>query len=152
MKYILGQYFTKNIILKQKLYEFILNEPSTILEPSIGRGDLVSFVRNKFGNVSFDMYEIDQDIETLEDIDRDQIIYGDFLIQDIEKKYMTIIGNPPYIKKKNGNLYIDFIRKCYNLLDDEGELVFIVPSDFFKATKASKILDEMMKKCSITLP
>jgi len=36
----LGQYFTSNIELKKKVFEFILNVPLTILEPSIGRGDL----------------------------------------------------------------------------------------------------------------
>ena len=35
----LGQYFTTNNILKEKLYEFILNDPLNILEPSIGQGD-----------------------------------------------------------------------------------------------------------------
>ena len=34
----LGQYFTSNIELKKKVFEFILNVPLTILEPSIGRG------------------------------------------------------------------------------------------------------------------
>jgi hypothetical protein len=29
-----GQYFTKNIELKEKLFEFIQNNPSIILEPS----------------------------------------------------------------------------------------------------------------------
>lgn len=43
----LGQYFTTNTILKNQLYEFILNKPSTILEPSIGRGDLIEYVMNK---------------------------------------------------------------------------------------------------------
>jgi hypothetical protein len=44
MKQKLGQYFTKNIILQEKVYEFILNDPEIILEPSVGRGDLVKFI------------------------------------------------------------------------------------------------------------
>ena len=73
-----------------------------------------------------------------------KVIYGDFMIQDISKKYATIIGNPPYIRTKKGNLYIDFTNKCYNLLDTDGEMIFIVPSDFLKLTSASKLLNEMM--------
>lgn len=150
MKYKSGQYFTKNIMLKQKMFEFILNEPLNILEPSIGRGDLVSFVKDRITDVSFDMYEIDEEIELLQDVNKDQVIYGDFLSQDVSKTYRTIIGNPPYVKQKNGNLYIDFVKKCYSLLEDDGELIFIVPSDFFKVTKASKILNEMIDNGNFT--
>ena len=43
----LAQYFTTNNILKEKIYEFILNNPSNILEPCVGRGDLVMFIKDK---------------------------------------------------------------------------------------------------------
>ena len=147
---LLGQYFTTNIELKEKIYDFILNKPSNILEPCIGQGDLINFVNNKIPNIIFDMYEIDMNIKLLENIDKNKIIYGDFLKQIIDKKYTTIIGNPPYVKTKSGNLYIDFIEKCFNLLEDNGELIFIVPSDFFKLTSASILLNNMMLLGSFT--
>ena len=140
----LGQYFTTNIILKEKIYEFILNNPTNILEPSIGQGDLVKFIIEKNSNITFDMYEIDIKIKLLDKINKNKVIYGNFLEQNIIKLYKTIIGNPPYIRTKKGNLYIDFIEKCYNLLDNNGELIFIVPSDFLKLTSASKLLNEMI--------
>ena len=146
----LGQYFTTNDKLKEKIFDFILNKPSIILEPCIGRGDLISFITDKIPNVVFDMYEIDDEIKLLEKIDRDNIFYGDFLKQKIKKKYKTIIGNPPYVRTKKGNLYIDFTEKCYNLLDDKGELIFITPSDFFKLTSASKLLNTMMQNGTFT--
>ena len=146
----LGQYFTTNIELKEIVYKFILNNPTNILEPSIGQGDLVTFITNKLINVTFDMYEIDTKIKLLENIDKNNIIYGDFMNQKITKTYKTIIGNPPYVKTKKRNLYIDFIEKCYNLLDDDGELIFIIPSDFFKLTSASKLLNTMMINGSFT--
>ena len=144
VKQSLGQYFTTNNELKEIVYKFILNNPTNILEPSIGQGDLVKFITNKLINVTFDMYEIDTKIKLLENIDKNNIIYGDFLKEKITKTYKTIIGNPPYVKTKKRNLYIDFIEKCYNLLDDDGELIFIIPSDFFKLTSASKLLNTMM--------
>ena len=146
----LGQYFTTNNELKEIVYKFILNNPTHILEPSIGQGDLVTFITNKLINVTFDMYEIDTKIKLLENIDKNNIIYGDFMNQKITKTYKTIIGNPPYVKTKKRNLYIDFIEKCYNLLDDDGELIFIIPSDFFKLTSASKLLNTMMINGSFT--
>jgi adenine-specific DNA-methyltransferase len=149
-KHNLGQYFTKNDELKEKIFEFILNNPSNILEPSIGQGDLIVFIKDKIPCITIDMYEIDETIELLNEIQKSNIIYGDFITQPIEKKYETIIGNPPYVRTKKGNLYIDFTEKCYNLLDDNGELIFIVPSDFLKLTSASKLLNVMMTNGTFT--
>ena len=72
------------------------------------------------------------------------------LVKEITKKYKTIIGNPPYVKTKNGNLHIDFTDKCYELLDDNGKLIFIVPSDFLKMTSSGKLLEKMMSNGSFT--
>lgn len=149
-KHSLGQYFTTNTKLKEKVYEFILNNPSNILEPSIGQGDLIAFITDKIPNVVFDMYEIDTSIKLLDKIRKEKVIYGDFMAQTITKTYKTIVGNPPYVRTKKGNLYIDFTEKCYNLLDADGELIFIVPSDFFKLTSSSKLLNIMMKNGTFT--
>jgi len=144
----LGQYFTKHISLKEKIYEFILNSPSSILEPSVGRGDLIDYLYDKI-ECLFDMYEIDNTIELMKNVPKN-VIYGDFLKEEINKKYDTIIGNPPYIKTSTGNLYINFVEKCHNLLNENGELVFIVPSDFMKLTSSSKLLIKMMESGSFT--
>ena len=96
------------------------------------------------------MYEIDESIEFLDEIDTEQIIFGDFLEQDIRRKYNTIIGNPPYVKTNTGNLYIDFIEWCYELLSHNGELIFIVPSDFMKLTSSGKLITRMLEDGTFT--
>ena len=149
-KHELGQYFTTDQTLREKVWEFILNNPSEILEPSIGRGDLVVFIQDKNPDVKFDMYEIDTEIIPLGGIDKPDIIYGDFMDQIVTKIYRTIIGNPPYVRTKSGNLYLDFTEKCYNSLYDGGELIFIVPSDFFKLTSAAELLKEMLENGTFT--
>ena len=149
-KHKLGQYFTTHNELKDKVFEFILNTPSNILEPSMGQGDLITFITDKIPSITFDMYEIDTKIKLLDKIQKDKVIYGDFMTQTITKTYKTIVGNPPYVRTKKGNLYIDFTEKCYNLLDDNGELIFIVPSDFLKLTSASKLLNVMMTNGTFT--
>ena len=146
----LGQYFTTHDELKKKVFEFIINNPSNILEPSIGQGDLITFVTDKIPSITFDMFEIDTTIKLLDKIQKDKVVYGDFIKQIITKTYKTIIGNPPYVKTKKGNLYIDFTKKCYNLLENNGEMIFIVPSDFFKLTSASKLLNIMMTNGTFT--
>ena len=149
-KHEIGQYFTTHIELKKKVFDFILNSPSNILEPSIGQGDLITFITERVPSITFDMYEIDTRIEMLDRIEKNKIIYGDFMQQPIAKKYKTIVGNPPYVRTKKGNLYIDFTEKCYHLLDENGELIFIVPSDFLKLTSASNLLNEMMTNGTFT--
>ena len=149
-KHEIGQYFTTHVELKKKVFDFILNGPSNILEPSIGQGDLITFITERVPNITFDMYEIDTRIEMLDKIEKNKIIYGDFMQQTIAKKYKTIVGNPPYVRTKKGNLYIDFTKKCYHLLDEKGELIFIVPSDFLKLTSASNLLNEMMTNGTFT--
>lgn len=149
-KHELGQYFTTHPKLKEKVFEFILNNPADILEPSVGQGDLVGFIVDKNPNITFDMYEIDTQIKLLSNVQKDKIVYGDFMKQTLTKTYKTIVGNPPYVRTKKGNLYIDFTEKCYHLLADNGELIFIVPSDFLKLTSASKLLNLMMTNGTFT--
>ncbi len=145
----LGQYFTTNEELKKKVLEYVINNPDVILEPSVRQGDLVEIVYNNNNEIVFDMYEIDTSIELLDNIPTN-VIYSDFMKEKIEKKYKTIIGNPPFVRTKKGNLYIDFIEKCYKLLEDNGELIFIIPSDFFKLTSSSKLLTRMISNGSFT--
>lgn len=140
----LGQYFTKNPLLQNQVFNFILNSPDKILEPCIGKGDLVASIANKMPDIDFVMFEIDESLSTPLDINREQIRYCDFLKTNVEEKYDTIVGNPPYIRSKKGNLYIDFIAKCFDLLNVGGELIFIVPSDFFKLTSSSNMIIRMM--------
>ena len=145
-----GQYFTTSVLLKETIYILILNNPSIILEPSVGQGHLVEYIKAKKPNINFDLYEIDEKISFLDSIKKEAIKFGDFLEFNIETTYDTIIGNPPFIKTKTGNLYIHFIEKCYKLLNKNGELIFIVPSDFLKLTSSSKIINEMRDNGSFT--
>ena len=56
-----------------------------------------------------------------------------------------IVGNPPFVKTRKGNLAIDFVYKCFGLLREKGELIFIVPADFFKLTSTGNLINEMMQ-------
>ena len=82
----LGQYFTTNDSLKNKVLKLVMNNPDVILEPSVGQGDLIQIIYNNNNNIQFDMYEIDTKIKMLANIPKN-VIYGDFIKQDINKKY-----------------------------------------------------------------
>ena len=154
-----GQFFTTHKDLQNKINIFIKNNPKLILEPSVGEGHLVEFVleekikenkkNNKINIPVFDSYEIDTQLDFK--INKNSIVLKDFLKEKItEKKYQTIIGNPPYVKTKTGNLYLDFIDKCVSLLDKNGELIFIVPSDFFKLTSSKNCIKKMLQNGQFT--
>lgn len=86
----------------------------------------------------------------------------DFFDYPVEEKFDTIIGNPPYVDnslfipkhktkiKVQANLYLFFIEKCINHLNDRGELIFIVPRDFIKLTSAKTINKILYKYGTIT--
>ena len=96
-------------------------------------------------------YELDETITPVVSWNEHQtVIYADFTTQTIPTKFKTIIGNPPYVKQKTGNLYIRFVELCYEYLEDDGELIFIVPSDFIKQTSSARIIDTMTKHGSFT--
>lgn len=148
----LGQYFTIDESLQDKIIEFIKNEPKIILEPSFGKGHLLIKILQKFDNINYDCYEIDKDLyPPLFDITpKINIYYTDFLKANITSRYSSIIGNPPYIKATKCNLYLLFIEKSFNLLEENGELIFIVPSNFIKITSSSKIINQMCHFGSFT--
>lgn len=176
-----AQYFTTNPILKEKVFSFILYLPkcklkrsggdnpshyfgtistpssvkiSPLLEPSIGRGDLVTYIQERIPTATFDMYEIDPTIDFLAGIDREKIHFGDFLSTPFpsDQKYKTIVANPPFLSTPNSkkNIYVCFIEKCFDLLIESGEMVFIIPSDFFHLTSALPILKRMMEAGTFT--
>jgi adenine-specific DNA-methyltransferase len=146
-----GQYFTISDELQQHVFDLVKHKNELLLEPSFGAGHLLTKFLQLNKKYPMDCYELDKTIKPVVKFNKNQTIkYGDFTKEKITKKYKTIIGNPPYVKQKTGNLYLKFIELCFNLLDKEGELIFIVPSDFIKLTKASKLIKKMIECGSFT--
>jgi len=148
-----GQYFTTDKDLLFHVSQLIHRTDGRMLEPSCGRGHLLRVMRQHDPHREMDMYEIDDSLALLPDLEeeRPRICYTDFLLADISCRYSTIVGNPPYVRTRHGNLFLDFIRKCVSLLEDDGgELIFIVPSLFFKMTSASPLLKDMLTRGHFT--
>lgn len=78
------------------------------------------------------------------------LICGDILLYNFDKKFDFIVGNPPYIRvhdldsnvrvqikrfefsKGTTDLYVVFFELCLNLLNDLGKLCFITPNSWMK--------------------
>lgn len=165
----LGQVFTqdKNIL---EMINLIRNKKGVCLEPSCGNGAILKILDKKkteYPMKEIHAFEIDEDLKSY-----DYVKYGDFftLIKNNEYKnkcFDTIIGNPPYVKYKNinletkknldvldfderSNLYLFFIKKSVELLNKNGELIFLVPRDFLKATSAIRMNNWLFSQGTIT--
>lgn len=154
----LGQYFTTHLDLLDAVKGFVRNTRGPVLEPSCGAGHIVQHLLPCLEGRDVTCVEIDDTIDKLPCLQNDgenaniTCMTGDFLEYDTETRFSTIVGNPPYVKRyKMRNLYIEFVEKCLGLLaDDGGELVFIIPSDFFKLTSASSVKETMAREGTIT--
>ena len=147
----LGQFFSPKVLV-EKCISLIKNKNSRLLEPSCGDGAFSSLIND---NSVF--IEIDKSV-----ISNKNALNIDFFDYPISEKFMTIIGNPPYVDNKflnirhetdirvQANLYLYFIEKCFHHLEAGGELIFIVPRDFIKATSAKSVNELLYKNGTIT--
>jgi len=102
----------------------------SILEPSAGRGAIISAVHSINPNLQVDAIELmDENHEYLNTIKNVNLIGRDFLEMPIEKKYDVIIANPPFSKNQD----IKHIEKMWSLLKDGGTLVTIVSTHYMIA-------------------
>ena len=91
----------------------------------------------------------------------------DFFAYSQHEQFATIIGNPPYVTARNilpstrrhlrsplldghANLYLHFIEKSVRHLAAGGELIFITPRDFLKATGAARLNAWLFEQGTIT--
>jgi len=158
----LGQVFTPNDIV-DLMFKLSVNEGS-ILEPSAGDGVFTTYISQ---NSSREIISIEIDDEH----SSDGIKIMDFFDFDENIKFPTIIGNPPYVAFKNilkstldkiqakdylksfdnrTNLYLFFIRKCVEHLEENGELILITPREFIKATSSINLNNFLYEKGTIT--
>jgi adenine-specific DNA-methyltransferase len=148
----LGQYFTVDEDLQKFVFNTVRHKGQRLLEPSFGAGHLLRLFLASDPAYPMVCCELDKTVQPCVTFtDGQQVLHGDFMEMKFDQKFKTIVGNPPYVKKeKNKNLYLQFIEKCLGLLDVDGELIFIVPSDFLKLTSACEILRKMVQEGSFT--
>ncbi len=156
-----GQYFTPEVVANFMLELADISTNSSILEPSCGEGIFLKLLYDKgFDNVA--AYEIDEELAQ----DFACVRYESFISAKIFTKFDLIIGNPPYIRWKNleddlkqelssnpiwnkyfnslcDYLYI-FILKSIELLNENGQLIFICPEYWMNTTHSISLRNYMV--------
>jgi adenine-specific DNA-methyltransferase len=157
-----GQYFTPELIADFMIDLAAINPESKILEPSSGKGIFINLLKKK-GYKNISAYEIDAHLSKKYECVKNE----SFVSADINEKYELIIGNPPYIRWKNleeelktelarnqlWNKYFNslcdysylFILKSIELLQENGQLIFITPEYWLNTMHSISLRNYMLR-------
>ena len=163
-----GQFFTPPAVAR--LIASLITHPAPILEPSAGNGALVAAIRERFGNATPPITLIERDPA----VAPAEAIIANYFGWLPEATFATIIGNPPYVRAQwideetraawqkltscydlpkldaRANLYLYFIADGIRRLVPGGELIFIVPRDWLKATSSAPLNRWLYRQGTIT--
>lgn len=148
-----GQVFTPPAIVQAMLA--LRRRAGRVLEPSAGDG--------AFARLLPDCVAIEVDARHAPP----GSLCMDFFDYPESERFHTIIGNPPYVRFQDirpttarrlnstlfdgrSNLYLFFIEKAVRHLEPGGELIFITPRDFLKATSAVRLNRWLFEQGTIT--
>ena len=151
-----------------KLMTSKLNNSGTLLEPSVGTGNLLKYI-NLDNYTTIDVYELKQQYLTEIKSDKINKFHEDFIKANIQSKYSNIILNPPYIKVQDlsieyrkflresftelkiglVDIYYAFIIKCLSLLTDDGIMVAITPNSFLYNKSAYNLRKYLFNNCLV---
>lgn len=144
-----SEYQTPVEVIEDLLHLGIINQSTSLLEPSAGEGRIIDAARSYGYDYHITAVELDkkfrEDLEVNQNIDK--LIIGSFLDDEIVNEetigtFDTILGNPPY------DLLESFISKSTELLNKGGQLIFLLRvgslsgigrSKFFEKFHPSKI-------------
>jgi adenine-specific DNA-methyltransferase len=159
-----GQFFTTRNRVLDVLVSLIKND-GDIFEPSAGSGHIIKYVEDKLNK---NVIGVELDFEKINNKICESNIIADNFFNFIKNnnKYSTVIGNPPFVKLKNvesdtisilpekidgnGNLYYFFIKYSITMLNDNGELIFIVPKEWLYNTSSQFVRDYLSENGSFT--
>ena len=150
---------------ESKLMASFLNKSGTLLDPSVGNGNLLKYLDlDNYEKIK--VYDIEQEyLDEIPDRDNMEKVCNDFLKFSGDETYDNIILNAPYTKiqelgedyvkfirgefplleKGNIDLYQAFILKSLKKLSKNGVLVSIHPNSLLKSKAGKPLMNYLIK-------
>lgn len=162
-KIILGQFYTSEDVAKFMISLSTKPKSARVLESGFGEGVFInSLLKSGFNNIKgYDIDEHNCDIVKQKFGDKVDIECKNYINSAKEEKFDLIIGNPPYVqwnsidKEIRNKLHTDSFWKQYSngewdllyafiiwsieKLNKNGELIYIVPYNWFNSTYGSSL-------------
>lgn len=169
-----GIYFTPpNIVIQNiEILAPFLSNIKRILEPSCGSGEFIQSINQYCSHVEIVGIERNNEIfDTISSLlpsfikpeNHMKLYHDDYLNNKPELLFDLIIGNPPYFVMKKSdvsneyypyfdgrpNIFILFLIKSLNLLENNGILSFILPKNFLNCLYYNKIREYIISRYTI---
>lgn len=163
-----GIYFTppETIYKNIKFLEPFMKNRMKVLEPSCGSCEYIVRLNNINPNINITGIELNKTIfESIKQYNSDNItlLNKNYLTHKFNTKFDLIIGNPPYfVMKKTDvdksyynyfdgrpNIFILFIIKSLELLNNKGILSFVLPKSFLNCLYYDKTRKHILKNYNI---
>lgn len=163
-----GEVFTPQAIATY-MTRFIDNSKTCkVLEPCCGQGHLLRFIDNRHNITAIDINpEYVKYCKSAFPYCR--VLLHDFIDFKTKGRFDYILANPPYIKVQNigvasrkkirnqypgflegnTNMYVYFLLKCIDLLEDDGKLIVICPNSFLYNSCLQKFKDYLFENTLI---
>lgn len=170
-----GQFWTPSWVA-EAMISYVAYDTDLIFDPAAGRGAFFkALLKLKLSGISY--FGIDIDSKVLSDKIYDNpscfVEIRDFIKNPPQRKFNSIVANPPYIRhhrideqtkvylKKlavsitglnidgRAGFHIYFLIQALNLLEKNGRLAFIMPSDTCEGTFSKKLWKWISEKYSI---
>ena len=160
-----GQFWTPSWVA-EAMISYVTEKTDLVFDPATGRGAFFeALIKLKKINISYFGTDVDADVlsDTIYNNDNCVVENRDFIKNPPQRKFRSIVGNPPYIRhhrideetKKilkrisakvtgftidgRAGYHIYFFLQALSLLEKDGKLAFIMPSDTCEGVFATKL-------------
>lgn len=123
-----SDFYATPIPVIENLFKHYQIKEGNILEPSAGNGNFIKVIKDKSNNHITALEIREEEYDNL-NLYADEVIIDDFLKWKPDKKYKTIIGNPPY------TYALEFIEKCFEISDQDTEIIMLLRTAFLESQK-----------------
>ncbi len=105
-------------------------QQGNMLEPCAGNGSFIKAIRQAGYDNHITSIEIfEQQYNNLLQYDNNEVLITDFLEWEPNKKYKTIITNPPY------SLAMEFLNKSFEIAEEGTEIIMLLRLAFLEGKK-----------------